>query len=175
MEKHSFSKHNEVDRFELLSAYLDGEVTAAERRQVEEWLYTDESVRCLYARLLKLRQCVKAMPLPECEQSPEATFQKVWQRLQRRTRLGWMIGGAAIAACVVGTVSSLIPGSPSRLQLAQQTIQPTAVNVESAPVSPLMVALNNPVIEIPKTAVAVPEQTVKQSQSLEQDTRLDIN
>jgi len=25
------------DRFELLSAYLDGEVTAAQRQQVEDW------------------------------------------------------------------------------------------------------------------------------------------
>uniref|UniRef100_A0ACD5GTL5 Anti-sigma factor family protein n=1 Tax=Desertifilum tharense IPPAS B-1220 TaxID=1781255 RepID=A0ACD5GTL5_9CYAN len=29
------------DRFELLSAYLDGEVTASERQQVENWLDTD--------------------------------------------------------------------------------------------------------------------------------------
>ncbi|MFM8202724.1 MAG: anti-sigma factor family protein, partial [Dolichospermum sp.] len=42
--------------FELLSAYLDGEVTATERRQVEQWLSTDASVKCLYKRLLNLRQ-----------------------------------------------------------------------------------------------------------------------
>lgn len=44
------------DRFELLSAYLDGELTAAERRQVEELLANDQAVKCLYVRLLKLRQ-----------------------------------------------------------------------------------------------------------------------
>ncbi|MEL6165322.1 MAG: zf-HC2 domain-containing protein, partial [Cyanobacteria bacterium J06628_3] len=42
------------DRFELLSAYLDGEVTAAERRQVEEWLANDSSVQNLHKRLLSL-------------------------------------------------------------------------------------------------------------------------
>jgi hypothetical protein len=37
------------DRFELLSAYIDGEVTAAERKQVEEWLATDPTVQQLHA------------------------------------------------------------------------------------------------------------------------------
>ena len=37
------------DRFELLSAYIDGEVTAAERGQIEQWLTTDPEVQCLYA------------------------------------------------------------------------------------------------------------------------------
>ncbi|NET00216.1 MAG: transcriptional regulator [Sphaerospermopsis sp. SIO1G2] len=176
MEKHNFLQHNEVDRFELLSAYLDGEVTAVERRQVEEWLETDESVKCLYARLLKLRQCVKTMPVPVCEQTPEATFQQVWQRLQHRTRLGWMIGGAAVAACVVSAVSSFLPSSTPRLQLAQKTVEPTVVNTEPAfAVSPLMVTLNNPVVEIPKTAIAVPEEVVEQSQNLEPGIGLDIN
>jgi hypothetical protein len=44
------------DRFELLSAYLDGEVTATERKQVEEWLANDASVQCLYARLSQCPQ-----------------------------------------------------------------------------------------------------------------------
>lgn len=176
MEKHNFVQYNEVDRFELLSAYLDGEVTAAERRQVEEWLDTDESVKCLYARLLNLRQCVKTMPMPASEQTPEVTFQQVWKRVQRRTRIGWMIGGATVAACVVGTLSGFIPGNTSRLQLAQQTIQPTAVKTEpKLIVSPLMVALNNPVIEIPKTAVAAPEKEINQSPTIEQGKGIGIN
>ncbi len=29
------------NRFELISAYIDGEVTAAERRQINDWLTTD--------------------------------------------------------------------------------------------------------------------------------------
>jgi anti-sigma factor RsiW len=38
------------DRFELLSAYLDGELTATERRQIEDWLKTAPEVQRLYAR-----------------------------------------------------------------------------------------------------------------------------
>jgi negative regulator of sigma E activity len=176
MEKRDCLQRNEADRFELLSAYLDGEVTAAERRQVEEWLDTDESVKCLYARLLKLRQGVKAIPVPASAQSPEVTFQQVWKRIRHRYQLGWMFGGAAVAACVIGTLSGFIPGNTSKLQFAQQKIQPIAVTTQpKTPVSPLMVALNNPVIEIPKTAVAVPKKPTNQSKNLKEDTGLDIN
>ncbi|QYX32332.1 anti-sigma factor family protein [Sphaerospermopsis torques-reginae] len=176
MEKRDCRQHNEADRFELLSAYLDGEVTAAERKQVEQWLSTDDSVKCLYARLLKLRQGVKMMPIPASAQSPEATFQQVWKRLSYRYQLGWMFGGAAVAACIIGSISGFIPGNTSKLQLAQQKIQPITVTTQPAvPTSPLMVALNNPVIEIPKTAVASPKKPVNQSKTLEKGTELDIN
>ena len=41
--------------FELLSAYLDGEVTATERKQVEEWLSTDTDIKfLLYNNLANL-------------------------------------------------------------------------------------------------------------------------
>ncbi|QXE22268.1 putative transmembrane anti-sigma factor [Richelia sinica FACHB-800] len=147
------------DSFELLSAYLDGEVTASERRQVEEWLATDDSIKSLYARLLKLRQGLRNCPIPQAQHTPEETFQQVWNRIRRRYQLAWIGGGAAIAACVISSLAGLLPGSESRnLQLAQQPEQPKATMAQPAvTASPLMVALNNPVIEIPKTAVANPE------------------
>lgn len=176
MDKRNYLQHNEADRFELLSAYLDGEVSVSERKQVEQWLATDDSVKCLYARLLKLRQCVQAIPIPASDHSPEATFQQVWKRLYRRSQLGWMFGGAAVAACVINVISGLIPSNTSQLQLAQKQITPTVVKTEAVVLaSPLMVALNNPVIEIPKTAVALPQQPVNQSDSLEQEIIFDIN
>ena len=176
MDKRDNLQYNQADCFELLSAYLDGEVTAAERRQVENWLATDESVKCLYARLLKLRQGVKNIPVPVSEHSPEVTFQKVWKRINNRYRLGWMFGGAAIATCVIGSLSGLIPGNTPQLRMAQQTIKPTVIETEPViTVSPLMVALNNPVIEIPKTAIAVPQKSVHQSGNLEPGADLDIN
>lgn len=153
------------DRFELLSAYLDGEVTATERRQVEEWLANDASVQCLYARLLKLRQGLQALPVPAPAQSPQVTAQKVFTRLRRRSRLAWTFGGAAVAACVISVVSGLLPGSetitPQLAQKPQVEVEkaPTA-NTSAAPAAPLMVALNNPVIEIPKAAVTSPEKPI---------------
>ena len=50
------------DRFELVSAYLDGEVTPAERLLVANWLAHDPEVQRLYRRLLLLRQAFRTMP-----------------------------------------------------------------------------------------------------------------
>ncbi|WP_298921269.1 anti-sigma factor [uncultured Nostoc sp.] len=165
------------DRFELLSAYLDGEVTAPERRQVEEWLANDASVQCLYARLLKLRQGLRTLPVPTAQQSPEVTVQQVLTRLRRRSRLNWMVGGAAIAACVIGAVSGLVSGGSSPPQLAQRPeIEPIQTSSASmVPLSPLMVGLNNPVIEIPKAAVASPENPIYPVQPQRHDSKQDIN
>ena len=143
------------DCFELLSAYLDGEVTANERRQVEEWLSTDTSIKHLYKRLLNLRKGLHNIPIPATAQSPEATINQVLTRVNRRYRLKWMFGGAAVAACIFGAISGLLPSNSRMLELA--TTQPTELT-PTATDSPLMVALNNPVIEIPKTAVA-PDET----------------
>lgn len=165
------------DRFELLSAYLDGEVTAPERKQVEEWLANDASVQCLYARLLKLRQGLRTLPVPTAQQSPEATVQQVLTRLRRRSRLNWMVGSAAVAACVIGAVSGLVSGGSRTSQLAQRPeIEPIQTSsVSMVPPSPLMVGLNNPVIEIPKAAVASPENPIYPVQPQRHDSKLDIN
>jgi anti-sigma factor RsiW len=56
------------DRFELLSAYLDVEVTASQRRQIEHWLTTAPEVQCLYTRVLKLCQKWRTMPVPPVQQ-----------------------------------------------------------------------------------------------------------
>ncbi|HLP88937.1 MAG TPA: transcriptional regulator [Nostocaceae cyanobacterium] len=149
------------DRFELLSAYLDGEVTAGERKQVEEWLATDPAVKDLYFRLLKLRSGMRTMPVA-APQSPEKVLQQVQERLQRRSRLAWILGGA-IAACAIGSITNLIPTSSRNLQFAQNSItspKPEAT-AKQASTSPLMVAINNPVIEIPKTAVSNPRPKLK--------------
>ncbi|MDZ7956873.1 MAG: zf-HC2 domain-containing protein [Aulosira sp. DedQUE10] len=167
------------DRFELLSAYLDGEVTAAERRQVEEWLANDTAVKCLYSRLLNLRQGLRTMPVPAAEQQIEKTVQQVMARLRRRSQLAWAFGGAAVAACVIGSLVGIIPGGDSKtLQLAQQRIEPRHQTIpepaaESA--SPLMVAINNPVIEIPKAAVASPTKTGHQEQPKQKHLEQNIN
>ncbi|MDM9584578.1 MULTISPECIES: zf-HC2 domain-containing protein [unclassified Nostoc] len=165
------------DRFELLSAYLDGEVTATERRQVEEWLANDASVQCLYARLLKLRQGLRTLPVPAAQQSPEETVQQVLSRLRRRSRLNWMVGSAAVAACAIGAISGLVGGGSMVQQLAQRP-QRVPIQTSSAsivPPSPLMVGLNNPVIEIPKAAVASPENSIYQVQPQGHDPKQDIN
>lgn len=143
------------DRFELLSAYLDGEVSAAERRQVEEWLANDPVVQRLYARLMSLRQGLQKMPGPAAQVPVEKTVAKVFERLDRRRNhriLAW--GGAAIAAGVVAAVSGIFGTGQS---FAPQVARNSTPQVSS---DSLMIALNTPVIDIPKAPVANPEKSV---------------
>lgn len=136
------------DRFELLSAYLDGEVTAAERRQVEDWLANDPESQRLYGRLLKLRMGVQTIPAIAAQQPVEQTIEQVYQRMHRRSRRRAVVwGGSAIAALVIGAVSTVLP-TGQFLQIAKS---PT-------PIEPLMVALNDPVVEIPKAEIPSPQQ-----------------
>jgi len=149
------------DRFELLSAYLDGEVTAAERRQVEEWLGNDPSVKNLHARLLSLRQGLRNLPIPQSEKSIEQTVESVMTRLRRRTKRVWMFGGVAAVACLIGSLSSLIPnGEPGMLKIANKAseeLEQTYGDVASLP----MVALNEPLMQIPKATQNVSQEYEK--------------
>ena len=142
------------DRFELLSAYLDGEVTAAERQQVEEWLVNDVTVQKLHARLMMLRQGFRSLPVPQPSQPIEQTVEKVLAQVERRPKLSLVWGGTAIAALFVGAVTMISPiGRPPVSQVAVKTQpavtrpQPNAVESDG-----LLVALDRPVLAIPKEA-----------------------
>jgi len=175
------------DRFELLSAYLDGEVTAAERRQVEEWLAHDPTIQHLYTRLLKLRQGLRTMPVQQLQQPIAETVQQVLARSHRRSRIAWMSGGAAIAACAIGAVLGLLPNGESQVpQMAQKQSTPPTEQVQPPPLplpaSPLMIAINNSVVPIPKAAEASVEVSPEnkenkqnQVQPLPQNAEKDIN
>lgn len=143
------------DRFELLSAYLDGEVSAAERYQVEQLLRTDPTMQRLYARLLKLRQGIRSIPIPALsEQSVETTVQKVVARIERRPRRVFAWSGMAIAAMFVGALFSIAPRPDAFNPSIAQA--PSSQNPTSA--EGLMIALNHPIVEIPKAAVSSPRQ-----------------
>ncbi len=137
------------DRFELLSAYLDGEVSAPERRQVEEWLDTDAETQKLYARLLVLRQNFQSLPVPPATQSVEKTIQQVFGKLEKRRQyrsLKW--GGAAVAAVVIAALSNVVPG--------RQVLQMAEVS-NPASSEKLLVALNTPLVELPESAFEHPK------------------
>lgn len=139
------------DDFELLSAFLDGEVTATERQQVQQRLTSDAEMQRLHKRLLKLRQgfiAIENLPIPVASPSAADLTQQVFARVdqRRRLRLGFGIGGA-IAALAVGALSFVLSPNPtpSSLQLVQQ---PSTESASSKP-ELLMIAVNRPVIEIP--------------------------
>jgi ferric-dicitrate binding protein FerR (iron transport regulator) len=140
------------DRFELLSAYLDGEVTAPERRQVEEWLKTDPKMQGLYARMLKMQQGVRRLPTPAPAQTVEQTVQQVVSRIERKPkRVAFLSGAMAIAALFVGAVVSNLPRGEFAPQLATAPYSQQVI-----PSDGLMIALDRPIIDIPKATISTP-------------------
>jgi anti-sigma factor RsiW len=119
------------EQFELLSAYLDNEVTVAERKQVEAWLATDPEFQQLYNQMLKLQRSLNHLPVPaQVHQPVEQTVQQVMKRLERRPQhlmLVWTGIGAAAAAAFVGVFAGIVPGNapvPHLAQTAPANIQP---------------------------------------------------
>jgi anti-sigma factor RsiW len=143
------------DRFELISAYMDGEVTADERRIVEDWLANDLTVQKLHARLLKLRQTFQTMPVPaSSDASVQQTVDAVLARVERRPRFSVIWGGLAIAAVAVGAISTSLLGERSPFfQMAQSSRDAAQTQTATKP-EPLLIALDQPLIAISKTPVA---------------------
>lgn len=149
------------DRFELLSAYLDGEVTAAERKQVEAWLASDPSMQRLHSQMLKLHYGFQNMPIPTQETSVEQTVEQVLARVERKPRRSLIWGGAAIAALFVGGIATVFSGDRSPIpQFASQPAQQerTQPKSEIASSEPLLIALDKPLVAIPKTPIAEPNR-----------------
>ncbi|MEN9224495.1 MAG: zf-HC2 domain-containing protein [Thermostichus sp. HHBFW_bins_43] len=100
------------ERFEQLSAYLDGELSPQEARQVEDWLAADAQGRQLYSRLAALQAGLANLETPtldgaqtellisrvfdELDQAPVVDLG--WGSRRRRSRNPW---GRVAAAVVV--------------------------------------------------------------------------
>ena len=145
----------EKDRFELLSAYFDGEVTAEQRKEVQKWLDTDPEIKQLYLRLIRIRSVLNTAPLPAQEISAEEVAQNVWRKIyQRRLRNALVWSGGAITALFVSTISGFLPGE----------FLP-GVGVANSPepkgdLETLQIAVNEPAIEIPKAPISSSEETL---------------
>jgi len=102
---------------------------------------------------------LRTLPVPQAHQNAE-TIQKVLARLQRRSRLV-VVGGTAIAAVFIGAISGILPINQGATQLAQDSIQPIATKPTVKPAETLMVAVNSPVLPIPKAAISSPGKSLK--------------
>jgi len=163
------------DRFELLSAYLDGELSADERRQVQNWLDHDPAVKRLYCRLLRLRQGMQTLPNPRSEQPVEEVIRQVFTRLGRVPQRALLWGGSAAAALVVsilmgtgqseiptlagfGSEANQSPSSPSEFEpefeIAEGPFMEGTPTLSDRSDPPLQIALDQPVIDIPKAAIS---------------------
>lgn len=131
------------ERFELLSAYIDGEVTASERQQVQAWLENDAAFQLQYRQLKQMHRAFPQMPVPS-SQSAENLAAGVFGKIdRRRNRKFFWIGGGAIAASVIATLAGLgglFGNNNPQMQFA--------ANKANTP-APLMVALNDPILAIP--------------------------
>lgn len=148
-----------TDSFELLSAYLDGELSPTQRHQVQTWIDQDLQVKALYTQLLTLQSQIQALKAPSDQKTAGEIAEQVFQtvenrRRQRRLRLGFGV----IAASCLATITSLLPGAIPRFQVAQ-SFDPSE---SEAPPVMLAVALNKPAIDIPKVA---PDYSLEQTAS----------
>ncbi|MCS6943512.1 MAG: hypothetical protein NZ901_11070 [Geminocystis sp.] len=126
--------------FELLSAYLDGEVTAQQRQEVEKLLAEDERIRALYKRLLYLRDEFQNLPAPPPPYPPQQLAAKVFAKVDeenKKRRLYW--GTGAVAAVVLAAIASVVGENRTLIpQMAQKQEEE------------LKIALNEPVVELPE-------------------------
>ncbi len=80
--------NNQFERFELLSAYLDGEVTAEERQQVQQWLDTDPQFHQLYVQLSRLQREIPTVPVPQSSVLPQQLSERVFETVDRQACRG---------------------------------------------------------------------------------------
>lgn len=146
----------EFDYFELLSAYIDGEATIAERKQVQYWLDNDPEIKQTYIQLVKLQGGMQNLTVPTQETvSAEILSEQVFNRIDRNSnKKRAIIWGGALAATIIGAISGIVPSPLSpNLRMAENSPQ-------NNPPQPMMVAisLNRPAVVIPKAAVSAPKQ-----------------
>lgn len=151
------------EHFELLSAYIDQELSPEEIAKIQALLENDPKLQQEYQRLLSLKQKLRNFPQPSSTRiNPETLAATVIHRVEqsKRKRNRWIWRGGAIAALSVAALSNLFTSPPSRLpQLASSssTSQEAeflimAINKatqESMRQNSLMITLNEPVIAIP--------------------------
>jgi anti-sigma factor RsiW len=152
------------ERFELLSAYIDGEVSESEEQLVELWLSDDVNFRHIYQQQLKLRQLLIDLPVPvavnssgkaETELMIDRVFAQIDKRSQRRK---WKLAGIGIAiAAVVGVLGSMFTFNSSPQFSPVSNSISNSVKIKSpAPVAeePVLIAMEEPLVPLPKAMSA---------------------
>jgi anti-sigma factor RsiW len=147
-------------RFELLSAYIDGEVSESEEQLVELWLSDDVNFRHIYQQQLKLRQSLIELPVPlpinssikaETALMIDRVFAQIDMRSQRRK---WKLAGIGIAiAAMVGVFGSIFTFNSS----PQFSPVSNSIKIKSpAPVAeePVLIAMEEPLVPLPKSMSA---------------------
>lgn len=120
-------------KFELLSSYLDGEVTAPEKAQVELWLTTDRDFADCYQEQLKLQQMWR---VPVSHTPLELSLEQTWHHIQTKQKQRWLGRGIALLSLGLVSFGGLLVSQRYSWQQAQE--------------EPLILALEQPLLPMPK-------------------------
>jgi anti-sigma factor RsiW len=151
-----------LEKFELLSAYLDGEVNAAERKQVDLWLQEDASFKAMYNKMRGMHTAIEQIPLPPVTEPINKFADQVFAKIDQRRQFKFLkvVSGACVAGIVAaGAVfTATFQGSNHQLQMAKSVL-PTSVpnSLSLVKPAPLMVALNDSIVQISPNKVATPK------------------
>lgn len=108
--------------FELLSAYVDNEVTSEERQLVEQWLQNESAIQQMYQQLLMLRQAIRTSPVPAPSALEVPTPPNWWERIASAKIRRTLVCTAAIAL-ISGLNQLNTPQGRKHLQKTWQFIQ----------------------------------------------------
>jgi len=142
-------------RFQLLSAYIDGEVSETEEQLVETWLSDDPNFRLLYQQQIKLRQILIELPVPIPVNSSsrietDRVVNRVMAEIERRSqRRKWKLAGLGISvAAIVGVFGSMFTfNSSPQFSPVANSVKPAAVVKEE----PILIAMEEPLVPLPKS------------------------
>lgn len=122
------------ERFELLSAYIDQEVSTAEKLQVEKWLKSDSNYHSQYQQLLQVKKLLLDLPAPNSECQVNKVITKITVRSQRKIAVG-----IAAIALVIASFGSVF------------TINRWKVAEDSSREEQLILAMEEPIVPMPES------------------------
>jgi hypothetical protein len=136
-----------LEQFDLLSAYLDGEVTPSERQKVRYWLENDPNFQQNHQKLLHLQQGLTRLSTPSVSSIPSDLPQQLFHKIDRqRHHRNWRIAGGFGLVILLTTAFSQINFSENSwtAKFAKHFAAPGQIHAQ-----PLKLALNRPLVEIP--------------------------
>jgi predicted anti-sigma-YlaC factor YlaD len=152
-----------LEKFELLSAYLDGEVNAAERKQVELWLQEDAAFKAMYNKMRGMHAAIEQIPLPPVTEPINKFADQVFAKIDQRRQFKFLkvVGGACVAGLVAAGAlfTATFQDSNHQMQVAKSVLPTSVPNSLSILVkpTPLMVALNDSIVQISPNKVVTPK------------------
>jgi len=158
---------DEQQRLELLSAYIDGEVTTEEKQQVEEWLSWDPQAQQTYQSLQKLRYGLRDLSPSTTTSHTEALTDRVIAKSHRKTLKQSLVWGTgAVVAMLVTAAWAILPGNNSPVSRLATSNEPKessealmiavdqpitdSYELTTASSNSLRLPLNRPLLEMPK-------------------------